>query len=58
MTKNKYSFPVAEINDKVISALNISSYPTKILITPQGNYLKIPIGVDWKKYIENYIRKS
>jgi thiol-disulfide isomerase/thioredoxin len=54
MTTNKYSFPVAEIDSSVVEAFNVDGYPTKILITPQGKYLKIPFGVDWREYLKNY----
>ncbi|WP_165836004.1 TlpA family protein disulfide reductase [Marinifilum breve] len=54
MSKNKYTFPVSEIDKKTNNLFEISAYPTKILITPSGNYIKIPHGVNWKMYIENY----
>ncbi|MCX6237352.1 MAG: TlpA disulfide reductase family protein [Bacteroidia bacterium] len=54
MTENQYTFPVSEIDKQVNDAFEVTSYPTKILITPQGKYLKIPFNVDWKMYIRNY----
>jgi len=54
MADKKYTFPVSEIDKKTIDLFEISGYPTKILITPGGNYIKIPFGVNWKMYIENY----
>ncbi len=55
MDKNKYTFPVSEIDQKVNDMFEVSGYPTKILITPDGKYLKIPFAVDWKMYLKNYI---
>ncbi|ADQ80019.1 alkyl hydroperoxide reductase/ Thiol specific antioxidant/ Mal allergen [Paludibacter propionicigenes WB4] len=54
MTKNKYTFPVSEIDKRTNDLFEVSGYPTKILISPQGNFIKIPFGVDWKIYIKNY----
>ncbi|MCG8476688.1 MAG: TlpA family protein disulfide reductase [Cytophagales bacterium] len=54
MSDNKYTFPVSEIDKKTNGLFEVSGYPTKILITPGGNYIKIPYGVDWKMYIKNY----
>jgi hypothetical protein len=33
---------------------NISSYPSKILITPQGKFLVVPFGTDWVDFIKKY----
>jgi thiol-disulfide isomerase/thioredoxin len=54
MTENKYSFPVSEIDKQTNDLLEVSGFPTKILISPQGNFIKIPFGVDWITYIKNY----
>jgi thiol-disulfide isomerase/thioredoxin len=54
MKDNNYTFPVAEIDHKVTNSFKVSSYPTKILISPENKYLKIPNGVNWKNYIKNY----
>jgi thiol-disulfide isomerase/thioredoxin len=54
MTENKYTFPVSEIDKNTNDLFEVSGYPTKILITPGGNYIKIPFGVNWKMYIKNY----
>jgi thiol-disulfide isomerase/thioredoxin len=54
MTDNKYTFPVAEIDKKTSDLFEVTGYPTKILITPDGYYVKIPFGTDWKMYIRNY----
>lgn len=54
MTENNYTFPVSEIDKQTNDLFEVSGYPTKILISPDGNFIKIPFGVDWKTYIKNY----
>lgn len=53
MKDNHYTFPVFEIDKKINDDFNVSSYPTKILISPTGNYLKIPYNIDWRMSIKN-----
>ena len=54
MKDKHFTFPVFEIDNKVNDDFEITGYPTKILISPTGNYLKIPSNVDWRMYIKNY----
>jgi thiol-disulfide isomerase/thioredoxin len=54
MKEFKYNFPVALADQKIEGLYNINSYPSKILITPQGNYLVIPFGLNWVDFIKNY----
>jgi hypothetical protein len=54
MDTNNYTFPVSEIDKHTCDLFEVTGYPTKILISPEGNYIKIPYGVDWKMYIKNY----
>lgn len=54
MNKNNYTFPVSEINNQITQLFKVSSYPTKILISLDNKYLKIPFGVNWKEYMKNY----
>jgi thiol-disulfide isomerase/thioredoxin len=54
MSDNEYSFPVIEIDEQTTELFDISGYPTKIIVTPQGTYLTIPFGTDWKMYIRNF----
>lgn len=56
LQKNQYTFPVSEIDDQIKNQFGINSFPTKILISPEGNYIVIPFGVDWKMYVKNYIQ--
>ena len=54
MNDNKYTFPVSEIDKQTNDLFEVTGYPTKILISPDGHYIKIPYGVDWKMFIKNY----
>ncbi len=54
MKEKKFSFPVAMADNKIQEQYNLVGYPTKILITPQGNYLTVPFGADWRKYVAKY----
>lgn len=54
MTENKYTFPVAMSNKQVQKDYHIDSYPSKILISPQGKYLIVPYGIDWVDFVKKY----
>lgn len=54
MIKNNYTFPVTEVDQEFAGKFYVSSFPTKILITPDNKYIKIPFGVDWHEYVKNY----
>lgn len=54
MEKNKYTFPVVIADNKIEKDYKIAGYPTKVLITPQGKYLKIPFTDDWVAKIKLY----
>jgi thiol-disulfide isomerase/thioredoxin len=54
MNSKKYTFPVAMADGLIEKIYNIKSYPSKILISPQGKYLVIPFGIDWVDYIKKY----
>jgi len=49
LTRNNYTFPVASVEE--IEGFDIRRFPTKILISPTGNYIKIPNNNDWVGYI-------
>jgi len=54
--EKKYTFPVDFMTESQIRQFGINPYkPVKILITPDGKYLKIPSGVNWEEYLENYM---
>lgn len=54
MNEFKYTYPVAMNDQKLTKIYNVRGYPTKALITPEGNYMFIPFGSDWIKFIERY----
>ena len=58
MSKNKYTFPVAMSDGKIEIIYAVNSYPTKVLISPQGKYTIIPFGEDWKSFIKSYSEDS
>ena len=55
MKDNKYDFTVLLSDLNVEKVFNISSYPTKLLITPTGQYFELYYGTDWEIIIEAYI---
>jgi thiol-disulfide isomerase/thioredoxin len=54
LSKNNYTFPVAEVGQEVTQPFEISSYPTKLLVSPDNKYLVIPFNVNWEEYMRNY----
>jgi thiol-disulfide isomerase/thioredoxin len=54
MNQNKYSFPVAMSDQQIEKNYRINSYPSKILISPQGKYLVVPYGIDWVDFVKKY----
>jgi len=54
MKEKGLTFPVFEISQKINDDFEVSSYPTKLLISPTGYYVKIPFNTDWRMYIKNY----
>jgi thiol-disulfide isomerase/thioredoxin len=54
MKDKDFTFPVAEIDKNTNDAFEVVGYPTKILISPTGNYLKIPYNSDWRMFLKNY----
>ena len=54
MKEKKYDFPVAMADNKVEKAYSVHSYPTKVLITPEGNFITIPYYVNWVDFVKQY----
>ena len=54
MQKQAYTFPVAMGNVQLTRQFRVSGYPTKILITPQGNRMAIPFGTNWAERLTIY----
>ncbi|WEK37209.1 MAG: TlpA disulfide reductase family protein [Candidatus Pseudobacter hemicellulosilyticus] len=54
MNEFQYTFPVAMADQEIEKTYKINSYPSKILISPQGKYVVIPFGADWINFIKQY----
>ena len=54
MQQKKYTFPVALSDNKIENLYSVQGYPTKVLITPEGKYIKVPFGVDWISFVKQY----
>lgn len=55
MEKQKYTFPVAMADNTIEKAFRVGEYPTKVLITPQSNRMKIPFGANWAERVKIYM---
>ncbi len=54
LQQKHYTFPVGMSGDDIQNLYHVKSYPTKILIDPQGSYIVVPFHADWVKFIEAY----
>jgi thiol-disulfide isomerase/thioredoxin len=54
MQEKKFTFPVAMSDGEVEKSLAITYYPTKLLVTPQGKYLRVPNGKNWVEFVKQY----
>ncbi len=54
MQEKKFTFPVAMSDDQIQETLLITTYPTKLLITPQGKYVRVPNGPKWVEFVKLY----
>lgn len=54
MKEKKFTFPVAMSDGNVQNAFAVTYYPTKLLITPQGKYLRVPNGKNWVDFVKLY----
>lgn len=46
MKSNKYSFPVLVVNGEEMRSINVNSYPTTFLISPERKCIRIPYGIN------------
>jgi len=53
MKKRKYTFPVFEVDKAIIDLLQVNSFPTKFLISPEGKFITLS-EKNWRSYTENY----
>jgi thiol-disulfide isomerase/thioredoxin len=54
LNKHAYNFPVAMATADIEKEYAVTTYPTKILITPTGNILTLPYGTDWVQQVKLY----
>lgn len=50
-----YTLPVAMANDSIIKHYEVPGYPAKILISPDGAWLPIRFGTDWRSAVDKYV---
>lgn len=55
MNKMSYNFPVAMSDNKIENIYPVEGYPAKFLITPEGNFVKVNYGVEWVRFIKDFI---
>ncbi|MCX6173747.1 MAG: TlpA disulfide reductase family protein [Ignavibacteriales bacterium] len=55
MKDYKYDFTVLPSDITIEKEFNITNYPTKLLITPTGQYFEIYFWTNWEKIIEAYV---
>lgn len=55
MEKKQYTFPVFEIEMEMRGIFEINEFPDKIIITPEGNYFKLPKGIDLVNLLNKYL---
>jgi len=51
LRESNYTFPVAMSDDKIEKIFSIYGLPSKILITPEGNYLRVSDS-DWVGFVK------
>jgi thiol-disulfide isomerase/thioredoxin len=56
LNKYKYNFPVALATAEIEKDYAIAAYPTKLLITPQGNVLAISPSNGWVEQVKLYVQ--
>jgi thiol-disulfide isomerase/thioredoxin len=56
MQKNKYDFPVEEVDEKVIVDYKVIGFPTKFLVYKTGQYIPLSLH-NWKEEIEVFTGK-
>jgi thiol-disulfide isomerase/thioredoxin len=55
MEKNQYTFPVASVEE--VEGFDINSFPTKLLISPDGNYVLVPNAENWVDFVRRITRE-
>ncbi|MEM6966147.1 MAG: TlpA disulfide reductase family protein [Bacteroidota bacterium] len=58
MSRKGYTFSVLEVDQSIIEELEVKEYPTKIIITPNGFFFKIPYTRYWEEYVDQLVLKG
>lgn len=53
---NKFNIPVAMADDTIEKQYQITGYPTKILVSPNGRMIQVPFGDNWEEVIEFFAK--
>lgn len=56
MMKEKYTYPVLMSDTNVEKDFKVISYPTKVLLLPNGVYVTIPYSDDYNTILEKYLK--
>jgi thiol-disulfide isomerase/thioredoxin len=56
MAKRKYTYQVLMSDNLVENKFNVSHYPTKLLLLPNGTYLIIPYTDNYKTLVDKYLK--
>lgn len=55
MKKEALTYSVVMADNRIEAAFEIASYPTKVLIFPNGHYLRISSSREWMKQVKEYL---
>ena len=55
MNKEALTYSVVMADNRIEAAFEIASYPTKVLIFPNGHYLRISSSREWMKQVKEYL---
>jgi hypothetical protein len=54
--REKYTYQVLMSDNLVENKFNVSHYPTKLLLLPNGTYLIIPYTDNYKTLVDKYLK--
>lgn len=55
LAEHDYSFPVVLGDAELEQAFAVTTFPTKLLITPGGRWMELPGGPDWESVAREYL---
>lgn len=56
MSRNSFSFPVLMSDGNIEDKFGIQVYPTKILVLPNGHYIKLPVNTNFAETVSKYMK--